>query len=66
MDWIDRLREEKEELKDKFAKLDEFITSHSFTALSEANKIALTRQLYIMGEYLDILTVRLELAGEPV
>lgn len=66
MNWIDRLKKEREELKDKVVKLDEFICSHSFTALSEANRIALQRQLNIMDEYLKILTVRLELAGISV
>ena len=64
-----RMKEELKALQEKRNKLREFIDS-SYTpdgcTLSSAKRVMLEKQLGIMNEYEEVLTIRLELEGYPV
>lgn len=56
-----RVKKETEALSDKIDKLDTFIKSDTFTKLTKIEQNLLTTQLTIMGQYLKILNMRIEL-----
>ena len=57
-DYKERLIKERDELKDKFIKLVEFINSDKFYELSANNKQVLKNQKIIMELYLSVLNMR--------
>lgn len=57
-DYKERLIKEKDELKEKFIKLVEFINSDKFYELSPNNKQVLKNQKIAMELYLSILNMR--------
>ena len=57
-DYKERLIKERDELKDKFIKLVEFINSDKFYELSPNNKQVLKNQKIIMELYLSVLNMR--------
>lgn len=59
--FLDRLKQEKQELHEKVVKLSDFLNSENVKVLSEANQILLKQQLVCMNDYLNILIVRIEL-----
>lgn len=60
--WLDRLKAEKDELKEKITKLSEFNGKGKFMELPEIDRSLLTQQLLVMGEYYRILRQRLDRA----
>lgn len=57
-DYKERLIKERDELKDKFIKLVEFINSEKFYELSPNNKQVLKNQKIVMELYLSVLNMR--------
>ncbi len=60
--FLDRLRVEHAELKDKTKKLSTFLDSQGFLALHWVEQNDLDRQYGIMRRYLDVLSSRLNRA----
>ena len=61
VDFIDRVKEELNQLEIKKQKLSEFITSEEFSTLSDIYKFLLKKQLDVQILYIDILKQRLKL-----
>lgn len=59
--FLDRLINERSELAEKIEKLQQFINTKNFGDLSLANRLLLEKQVIHMKEYLDILSIRIEL-----
>lgn len=57
-DFIQRLKTEKEELKERLEKLDAFINSSQYLKLNELHRKLLKQQHTVMTELLDILSIR--------
>lgn len=57
-DYKERLTKERDELKEKFIKLVEFINSEKFYKLSSNNKQVLRNQKIVMELYLSVLNMR--------
>lgn len=57
--FLDKLKEEVSELKQKTVKLDTFIKSNFFTSISKKQQILLELQLNTMKSYEVILQLRL-------
>lgn len=57
-DYKEKLIKERDELKEKFIKLVEFINSEKFYELSPNNKQVLKNQKIIMELYLSVLNMR--------
>lgn len=57
-DYKERLIKERDELKEKFIKLVEFINSDKFYKLSYNNKQVLKNQKIVMELYLSVLNMR--------
>ena len=55
-----RLIEEKEDLKNKITKLNNFIETDSFANLDVTQRLLITAQLNHMLEYLSALSLRIE------
>ena len=61
-DYITRVEEEKEELRQKIAKLRTFIESDKFIEFEDKHYTDLMEsQLWYMQEYYNILTLRLDI-----
>lgn len=60
---IGHIRSERAELSARAVKLVTFMQSASYAELAEGHKILMRQQSRMMGEYADILTVRLALFG---
>ena len=58
--FVERMIKERDDLKDKVDKLDTFIKSEKFEALSHLEQIYLKNQLRFMDGYLDTLDSRIE------
>lgn len=58
-DWKERLIKEQKELKEKLAKLTDFINSEKFYKLSQNNRQLLKNQKIAMELYLNVLNMRL-------
>ena len=58
-DFIARLEDEAEQLKDKHTKLVAFMESDKFSQVSDRQQTFLTDQEYYMGKYLRILEERI-------
>ena len=61
VDFIDRVKEELNQLEIKKQKLTEFIASEKFSTLSDIHKFLLKKQLDVQILYIDILKQRLKL-----
>ena len=61
VDFIDRVKEELNQLEIKKQKLSEFIKSEEFIKLSDTHKFLLKKQLDVQILYIDILKQRLKL-----
>lgn len=61
-DWIDRLREEEEQFKDRLEKLDDFIDSEVFRKLDGQQRTWLNMQQAYMRAYWSVLNTRLAYA----
>lgn len=61
-DYIERMKIEHNELKDKKEKLDAFIESEKFSELDFRNQRLLIEQCAHMKNYLDTLSARLWIA----
>jgi hypothetical protein len=59
--FLERLEQEADALALKTISLSEFIKTSNFEELSEANQYLLKKQLEVMLEYTNILTIRIEL-----
>lgn len=57
--FIERLRTEKQELDEKLTKLEDFLSTDTFTGLANVDKILLEKQFTVMSEYSRILNSRL-------
>lgn len=57
-DFIQRLKTEKEELKERLEKLGTFINSPRYPKLNELHRKLLKQQHTVMTELLDILSIR--------
>lgn len=57
-DWKERLVNEQKELKERLAKLTDFINSEEFYKLSENNRQLLKNQKIAMELYLSVLNMR--------
>jgi len=58
--WELRLLNEREELKERYAKLGEFIRLEAFNDLEEADQDLLNDEAHAMLEYLCVLDSRVE------
>lgn len=58
-DWKERLIKEQKELKERLAKLTDFINSENFYKLSQNNRQLLKNQKIAMELYLNVLNMRL-------
>jgi len=64
---IDRMKKERNELKDKCEDLSKFIhLNPTFKTLVHDEQVRLIKQLGFMQAYLDVLDSRLFFANEPV
>lgn len=63
-DFLKRLKEERDELLDKTEKLNSFLSSDKTLELSKGNLLLLETQSAIMGDYLNVLTIRIELLSK--
>lgn len=64
---IDRMKKERNELKDKCADLSKFIyLNHVFKTLVHDEQVRLIKQLGFMQAYLDVLDSRLFFTNTPV
>ena len=61
VDFIDRVKEELNQLEIKKQKLSEFIKSEEFIKLSDKHKFLLFKQLEVQILYIEILKLRLKL-----
>ena len=60
-DWQMRVIEERDQLKERFEKLDRFINADAlFSALPFPSRTLLIRQRYHMSCYLEVLTTRVD------
>jgi hypothetical protein len=60
--FLDRLKVEKDELRDKVSKLSIFLAKEGYNqTISEANYHLLGKQLEAMNTYFNILIIRIEL-----
>ena len=59
--FLERLEQEADALALKTISLSEFTKTDNFEKLSEANQYLLKKQLEVMLEYTNILTIRIEL-----
>ena len=57
--FIERLHTEKQELDEKLTKLEDFLSTDTFTGLANVDKILLEKQFTVMSEYSRILNSRL-------
>ena len=55
-----RLLNERAELQDRLEKLDAFIRSDAFPCVPPAERGRLEKQSHLMGEYLNVLNLRVE------
>lgn len=62
--WLDRLRIERDELSERLGKLTAFAESPAFNDVPEHDAALLLDQRNAMAGYLEILTVRIERAGQ--
>lgn len=62
--WLDRLRIERDELSARLDKLTAFTESPAFNDVPEHDAALLLDQRNAMAGYLEILTVRIERAGQ--
>ena len=60
MEWLDRLINEKEELKIRYQKLLNFIKSDKFKELDERDRELLIEQKIVMNWYINILIKRVK------
>lgn len=60
MEWLDRLINEKEELKIRYQKLLHFIKSDKFKELDERDRELLIEQKIVMNLYISILIKRIK------
>lgn len=65
-DTIERMRREREELLDRLERLYDFRCSISYADVSPANVALINRQAEAMRQYVDILTIRIELNEKEV
>jgi len=63
-DFLKRLKEERDELLDKTEKLFSFLSSDKTQFISKGNLLLLEKQSDIMEEYLNVLTIRIELLSK--
>lgn len=63
-DFIDRLKQEKDELYERLTKLRQFIASDKFDSVHPVQKKLLRSQVGWMGRYHRVLVSRLEHLGE--
>lgn len=57
--WQERVALEAEELRDKHAKLAAFLLTGKFRELPLVDRMLLRRQLFVMTDYLSILSDRM-------
>jgi|GEM_PF-2248451 len=62
--FLDRLKKERDELKEKYTGLTHFLKTENFQKLSSVNQMLLWNQHKHMSEYLHILEVRLEVLSD--
>lgn len=60
--WLDRLKAEQEELRDRLVKLNAFVMTGAYRALPFCERDALESQRLVMGNYLRILNGRVSRA----
>lgn len=62
-DFMIRLQNERDELAERYEKLEAFLSTEKFNQLDAQNKELLREQLYVMGKYLSVLNARLDIAN---
>lgn len=62
MDWLDRLKDERSELRQKYNDLAMFFGTETYTALPETLAGLLKAQYSIMEAYITILNIRIAAA----
>lgn len=62
-DFVFRLQNERDELAERYEKLEAFLSTEKFNQLDAQNKELLREQLYVMGKYLSVLNARLDIAN---
>ena len=61
-DFVFRLRNERDELAERYGKLEAFLSTEKFNQLDAQNKELLREQFYAMKKYLSVLNTRLDIA----
>ena len=61
-DFVFRLRNERDELAERYEKLEAFLSTEKFNQLDAQNKELLSEQFYAMKKYLSVLNARLDIA----
>ena len=62
MDWLERVKEERDELRNKREKLLDFCTSDKFSELPQEHQQLLLAQASVIFSYIHILNARITLA----
>jgi hypothetical protein len=62
--WLERLHEERAELRERIAKLAVFTSVPAFYCLADAEQERLLRQYDVMSQYLGVLVERIHAADE--
>lgn len=61
MDFLERMKNEYEELNNKILKLEKFVESKKFENLNDKNKSLLKEQHKFMKKYSEVLLKRIEI-----
>lgn len=62
-DFVFRLQNERDQLTERYEKLEAFLSTDKFNQLDDQNKELLREQLYAMKKYLSVLNSRLDIAN---
>ena len=58
-----RLQNERDELSERYEKLEAFLSTDKFNQLDDQNRELLREQFYAMRKYLSVLNTRLDIAN---
>lgn len=62
-DFVFRLQNERDELAERYEKLEAFLSTDKFNQLDDQNRELLREQFYAMRKYLSVLNTRLDIAN---
>ena len=62
-DFVFRLQNERDELAERYEKLEAFLLTDKFNQLDDQSRELLREQFYVMRKYLSVLNARLDIAN---